>query len=83
MRSKKEISGRYIMSLSFWKNVLILSIGLLTGALLFLIWLVFISRWSRTFGLVAIFFLFVMYSNILAKLYLHIQLRILGRGNSL
>lgn len=60
-----------------WRTLLVLSIGLLSGALGFLIGLIIASSWSRTFGVVAMFFLCVIYSNLLAKIYLIIKLRLI------
>ena len=60
-----------------WKFLLLSSMSVLTGALVALVRLIIFSHWSLVFGIVALFFLFVVYSNLLAKIYLFIQRRIL------
>lgn len=52
-------------------------VGTLTGILLALIRLIIVTRWNRVFGLVAIFFFLVVYSNVLAKVFLLVQRRVI------
>lgn len=60
-----------------WKLVLFFWVGTLTGILLALIRLIIVTRWNRVFGLVAIFFFLVVYSNVLAKVFLLVQRRVI------
>lgn len=60
-----------------WECVLFFFVAAFAAGLVWLTRLIIFSHWSLVFGVVALFFLFVVYSNVTAKIYLLIQRRII------
>ena len=59
------------MQAFFWNIIFGLLAIVLSGILILFIHFVYFSNWGRAYGIVAIFFAVIVYSNFLAQTYLH------------